>query len=108
MRTFHKYLIKTDVDGHFHLKLPMDATVVHADFSSNGMSEHPYFWALVDTDLPLQRRDFEVRATGEEITPRSEDTVTEINHLATFIRRSQNGGADFVYHLFERVLRKDL
>jgi hypothetical protein len=108
MRTVHKYPIKTDEDGFFHLDLPMDAKVLHADFASNGMSVRPCLWALVDTGMPQQRRDFEVRLTGDEIPSLPEDTVTELKHLGTFIKRSENGGIDLLYHLFERVLRRDV
>ncbi len=87
MRTVWKFpLLVTDSQA-FHM--PMGAVVLHVDVQRG----EAMFWALVETDRPVEPRHFAVYGTGH---PMANDGSTLV-HCGSFLLNEGN----LVFHLFE-------
>ena len=64
MRVIHKFSVGTREDTVHNL--PRTATITHVDTMLNKDGRvGVYFWAMIDPELPNDRRKFRVMATGE-------------------------------------------
>jgi hypothetical protein len=96
MKTIWKFNIKKEYDGITTIEMPADAKIVHVACQRPDIVS---FWAEVEVEsndvYHVQRRDFQVIGTGEEIkTPRSRERE-QPRHIGTALDES------YVWHLYE-------
>lgn len=103
MKVVYKYKVKSP--GLFHIKMPENAEILKVDAQKigrydtayeGGYKKEGFVWALVDTDNPLEKRQFMSVFTGEEI---SEERWEKVDHIGTYI--VERSGMVLVCHLFE-------
>jgi hypothetical protein len=92
MKTVWKFPIV--IEDTFELELPEDAEILHVDSQEQ---RYAYLWALVDPDVPKERRRFRLAGTGHPIDDSLE--ITGLEHVGSF----QLHGGRLVYHLFEML-----
>lgn len=96
----YKYPIPVPEHGFAtFIDMPKNAKILRVQVQHG----QPMLWALVNKDMPLVPKKFEVIPTGVEIPKYIYDTVSDRVHVGTF--QFENGGS--VFHLFERKLRAD-
>ncbi len=85
MKTIFKYTVNGGI-----IEMPEDSQILTVQHQEGV----PTLWALVDTTKPLVQREFVIVGTGSYL---NDDTLV-------YVGTSQNFG--FVWHFFEKVLRK--
>jgi hypothetical protein len=86
MKTIYKYALQKQ--GKNIVEMPRNARILHV----GTQSDHPYVWALIDTDNPMEDRYFWIIGTGYEMPV----TLSDLRHIGTFITRD----GSFVGHVF--------
>jgi hypothetical protein len=105
MRTVHKYTFNRNPGEHtVKVQLPAFAEVLHVGYYNPGGQMYTCIWALVNTENVVQEREFEVYMTGVEIPEGLYEKVTDLVHIGTYFRHDV---LDYVFHVFERVTKKD-
>lgn len=84
MKTIWKYSLDV-VDGPQIRSIPSPAQLVHVE----SQAEEIALWYIIDSEMPRQRRVFEVVGTGHPITP-----------AYSFVGTATIGR--FVWHVFEQ------
>ena len=96
MKTIYKY--STLPNGKFResftLNMPKGAEILTVQIDQK--NNVPSIWAMVDTEMPLEERYFELFGTGHEIPV---DIGVERKYVGTY--QYQRG--EFVGHIFERI-----
>jgi len=87
MVTIHKYPFSVTDD--FTKEMPEKAQI----FCVQMQQEVPCIWAMVDTSLPFETREFSIKTTMQAI-----DITERLDYIGTF----QTSTGDSVWHLFER------
>jgi hypothetical protein len=90
MKTIYKYQL--GVGDFVSLFLPAGAQVLTVQ-TQNGV---PYVWAMVDTEQPVQRRDFCWRGTGHPL-----------GDVGPYVETIQVSDGRLVFHLFEAPAPKE-
>jgi hypothetical protein len=85
LRTVYKYQIKAGFITR--LEIPYHARIVHAEY---GPDTSVTFWAEVDTESPLEIREFQIFGTGHEI-PRGGEWIDTVRD------------GIFVWHVYELI-----
>lgn len=88
MLTVHKYPI--ELTDRFAVNMPRDATCLYVA-TQQGV---PQVWARVDTNSPIEFRQFYLRGTGHDL-----GDAAEANYVGSF----QLQGGALVFHLFEKA-----
>lgn len=77
------------IDDYFELNMPIGAQVLTVDVQA----ERPCLWALVDPDMPKEKRRFRFAGTGHPIN--------EPENRLRFINTFQMRGGSLIFHIFE-------
>ena len=80
MKTIYKYIVTGNP-----IEIYKDAVIVHC----NKQDSYHCFWALVNTNNPLELRHFDVVGTGWAL-------VDDMHHVGTFLE------GHYVWHVVER------
>ena len=94
MKTVHKFKLPMPSD-YFTIEMPRWAKILHVD-TQQGI---PVMWALVDTDQPMEPRQFRWAGTGHPV----EKPGYEFKYVGTF--QGQQGL--LIWHIFEVVPEVD-
>lgn len=88
MQTIRKYIL--DMDNRRTVLMPSDAQILSVGVHRGDLA----LWALVNTDNPLEQREFRVYGTGEPFD--NEETIVFVGmvHFEVF---------HLVYHVFEII-----
>ena len=87
MTKIFKYPIR--IEDNIKLMMPMHAKILCVQLQGGV----PCIWALVDEDMPLYHRIFNIYGTGHPIS-----NAELLEYIGTF----QIDGGSFVFHLFEQ------
>lgn len=88
MRTIHKYSLGL-MNGPFDIEMPQGARVVHVECQHS--EARVEMWAMVETDSPMQTRQFSVIGTGHPCDH------PDHQYMATAISPCRR----FVWHVFD-------
>lgn len=86
MNTIWKYHVP--IEDNFTIEMPFNSKILSFQLQKTTLT----IWCLVDTDRPLNKRQFRLCGTGHELE----------NRWWKFIGTVQILNGDIVYHLFEK------
>lgn len=86
MKTIYKYEVQ--VDDLVCIELPKGAQIISAAENVHDRYGSLFFWAIVDTEAPLEERRLAIRGTGHPL-----------GEVGAFIATCRND--PFIWHVFE-------
>jgi len=86
MKTIYKYPLE-NTSGKYAISMPSEAEILYI----NAQRNVPCIWAMVDTEKPIETRQFRLYGTGHPVEE------NDLFHHGSFFMQEGR----FVFHLFE-------